>query len=191
MTPILESDILTFPNAPAWELWMEEHLKGPGVWLRLAKKGAPAPTVTYDEALDSALCFGWIDGQKKSLDDFYFLQRFTPRRPQGMWSQRNVNKVAQLTAAGRIRPSGLAEIQAAQKDGRWEAAYSGSKDMVIPEEFLAALEKQPAAAEFFKTLNKANLFAIGFRLTTAKTPETKLRRLEKILGQLDRGEKLV
>lgn len=180
--------VLTFENAPAWELWMAEHPQGPGVWLRLAKKGAPEPTVTYDQALDSALCCGWIDGQKKSLDEFYFLQKFTPRRARSLWSQRNVKKVEELSKAGRMRPPGLAEVKAAQEDGRWEAAYSGSRDMAVPEDFLAALS--PAALEFFKTLNKANVFAIGFRFETAKTPATRAKRLAVLVEMMERGEKL-
>jgi uncharacterized protein YdeI (YjbR/CyaY-like superfamily) len=146
--------------------------------------------MTYDEAVDAAQCFGWIDGQRQRYDELCFLQKFTPRRPGSLWSKRNVGKVETLLAEGRIRPSGLAEIEAARKDGRWLRAYDSSKDMAIPADFLAALEKNRKAADFFKTLDRSNLFAIGFRLQTARKPETRQRRIGVILDRLESGQKL-
>jgi uncharacterized protein YdeI (YjbR/CyaY-like superfamily) len=178
-----------FASAAEWEQWLSRnHETEKGLWLQIAKKASGIATVTYDEALDVALCYGWIDGQRKSDSDDYFLQKFTPRRPKSLWSKRNVGKIAQLTDAGRMRPAGLAEVEAAQKDGRWEAAYEGQKDMMIPEDFLAAVQRNEKAASVFATLNKANLYAIGFRLHNARTPETRARRFAALLEMLERGE---
>jgi uncharacterized protein YdeI (YjbR/CyaY-like superfamily) len=168
-----DGGVVLFETPNAWEQWLSEHHSCVQlVWLQIAKKGALTKTVTYDEALDVALCFGWIDGQRKSQDEHYFLQRFTPRRRGSLWSKRNVIKAVRLLEAGKIQPSGLAEIEAAQNDGRWHKAYDSPRFMSIPDDFLSALQKNRRAEEFFNTLNKASLYAIGFRLQTAKTPET-------------------
>lgn len=181
--------ILLFASVPLLEEWLAEHHSQPtGIWIKFAKKASGIASVTYDEALDVALCYGWIDGQRKSLDDKFFIQRFTPRRPRSLWSKRNVDKVATLIAAGRMQPAGLAEIAAAQQDGRWEAAYDSQKNMVVPADFLQALEENPPAKAFFATLNKSAVFAIGWRLTTAKQPATRQRRLAALLAMLERGE---
>ena len=180
---------LPFESASAWERWLaEHHASQDGVRIKIAKKASGIASTTYDEALDVALSYGWIDGQRNSLDDHYFLQKFTPRQPRSLWSKRNIEKVTRLTAEGRMQPSGLAQVEAAQNDGRWDAAYDSPKNMAVPEDFLKALEQNPPAKVFFKTLGKSATFAIGFRLATAKKPETRQRRLEAILAMLERGE---
>jgi len=158
--------------------------------MQLAKKGSGITTVTYDEALDVALCYGWIDGQKKSLDADYFLQKFTPRRKKSLWSKRNVTKAQELIEAGRMQAAGLAEVEAAREDGRWEAAYDLARDMTVPEDFVRAVGQDEKAAAFFATLNKTNLYAIAWRLQTARTPETRARRFAGLLEMVKKGEKL-
>lgn len=185
-----EHSILPFASAELWEQWLlENHRTVDGVWLKIAKKESGIATVTYDEALDVALCYGWIDGQKKSLDKDYFLQKFTPRRSKSLWSKRNIGKVEQLTAANRMQPAGLAEVEAAKQDGRWEAAYDSARNMVMPEDFLAALQQNSPAKATFDTLNQTNLYAIAWRLQTATSPAVRQRRLAAILATLEKGEK--
>jgi len=145
--------------------------------------------VTYAEALDQALCFGWIDGQVRRFDEDSYVQRFTPRRPRSVWSKRNTEHVARLCAEGLMMPAGQAAIDAAKADGRWDAAYASPKNAVVPEDFLAALAKRKKAKAFFETLSKANVYAIVYRLTTCKKAETRARRMEQILEMLERGEK--
>ena len=184
-----EVPILPFASVSLWEEWLAAHHAEPdGIWLKIAKKASGIASVTYDEALDVALCYGWIDGQRNRYDDLYFCQKFTPRRPKSLWSQRNIEKVAMLTATGRMQPSGLAEVEAAKQDGRWEAAYASPKNMVMPEDFLQALESNPPAKAFFSTLNKSNLFTIAWRITTAKQPATRQRRIEALVAMLAKGE---
>ncbi|RYG48441.1 bacteriocin-protection protein [bacterium] len=184
-----EAEIRPFASAAAWEAWLaENHASTQAIWLQIAKKGSGIETVTYDEALDIALCYGWIDGQRRTHCEKYFIQRFTPRRPRGLWSKRNVAKVAELIEAGRMRPSGLAEIEAAQRDGRWAAAYDSQKDMVVPEDFLLAVRASAPAAAHFATLKRTGLYVIGFRLHNARTPETRARRFAAMLEKLERGE---
>jgi uncharacterized protein YdeI (YjbR/CyaY-like superfamily) len=191
MATTKEYPILPFASAAAWEAWLSAHHdQADGVWIQLAKKASGIPSVTHDEALDAALCYGWIDGQGKAQDDTYFLQKFTPRRPKSLWSKRNIAKVAALTAAGRMQPAGLAEVEAAKRDGRWDAAYDSPKNMVVPEDFLQALGENQQALAFFNTLNQANKYAIAWRLATAKKPETRQRRFDALLAMLGRGEKL-
>jgi uncharacterized protein YdeI (YjbR/CyaY-like superfamily) len=183
-----ELPILPITSVSVWEEWLcEQHAELDGVWLKIAKKASGIPSVTHDEVLDVALCYGWIDGQRKGYDDKYFLQKFSPRRPKSLWSKRNANKVAELRAAGRMQPSGLAEVEAAKQDGRWQAAYDSSKDMVFPDDFLNALEKNKKAKAFFKTLSKSSVYSIAWRLATAKKPETRKRRFEAMLEMLERG----
>lgn len=173
------------------EEWLEEnHESADGVWLKIAKKGAPKPSVTYAEALEVALCFGWIDSQKRGLDETHFLQRFTPRRPRGRWSKINREKAEALIEAGRMRPAGLAQVEAAKADGRWEAAYEGQQSAKVPPDLQRELDANPAAAEFFASLDGANRYAILYRLDEAKKPETRERRLRKFIGMLERGETL-
>lgn len=186
-----EYKTIKFASPKAWEEWLIKYgAIEKGVWVQIAKKASGVRSVTYDEALDVALCYGWIDGLKRTFDANYFVQKFTPRRPKGLWSKRNVAKVSELTRAGKMKPAGLAEVAAAQKDGRFNAAYDSQKHMVVPEDFLAALKKDKKAEAFFKTLNKTNLYAIAWRLQTAKTPETRARRFNVLLEMLKQGQKL-
>lgn len=157
--------------------------------MRIYKKGANRPTVTYAEALDVALCYGWIDGQKKRGDEASWLQKFTRRGPRSIWSQINVGHVERLAREGRMKPPGLAAVEAAKGDGRWERAYSSSKTAEFPAEFLQALEQSPKAAAFFNTLNKANRYAFCFRLQTIKKPETRAKRVKEFVIMLEREEK--
>jgi uncharacterized protein YdeI (YjbR/CyaY-like superfamily) len=183
--------IVPFESAKAWDAWIaKNHSSSDGVWLQIFKKDSGTRTVTYDEALDAALCYGWIDGQKKSYNTESFLQKFTPRRPKSVWSKRNQEHVARLTKARRMKPAGLKAIAAAKKDGRWERAYDSPKNMTIPDEFLKELSKNKKAKKVFGTLNRANMFAIAWRLQTAKKPETREKRKQAILARLAKGEKL-
>src|SRR4051794_32426556 len=172
-----ELPILLFADADELEAWLEEnHRSSQGVWLKIAKKGAPEPSVTYSEALELALCFGWIDSQKRGFDGTHFLQRFTPRRPRGRWSRINRDKAEELIAAGRMRPSGLEQVEAAKADGRWHAAYEGQRRAKVPADLQAELDRSEAAAKFFAELDAANRYAILYRLEEAKRPETRKRR---------------
>lgn len=161
-----------------------------GIWLKIAKKGAAEPSVSYAEALELALCFGWIDSQKRGLDEEHFLQRFTPRRPRGRWSKINREKCEALIASGAMRPAGLAEVEAAKADGRWDAAYAGARRAEVPDDLQRELDASPAAAAFFAELDGANRYAILYRLDEAKRPETRERRLRKFVAMLERGEKI-
>ena len=186
-----ELPILLFAVPAELEAWLEEnHAGSEGVWLQIAKKGVEPPSVTYAEALELALCFGWIDSQKRGHDERHFLQRFTPRRPRGRWSKINREKAEALIAAGAMRPAGLAEVEAAQADGRWEAAYEGARAAKVPADLQRQLDANPAAADFFAGLDSANRYAILYRLDEAKKPETRERRLRKFVAMLDRGEKI-
>ena len=183
--------ILLFAVPADLEEWLEANAAdSPGVWLKIAKKGAPEPSVTYAEALEVALCFGWIDSQKRGLDETHFLQRFTPRRPRGRWSKINREKAEALEAAGALRPAGAAAVAAAKADGRWEAAYEGARVATVPDDLQRELDASPAAAAAFAALDGANRYAITYRLAEAKKPETRERRLRKFLAMLERGEKI-
>lgn len=185
-----EDPAAIFASALEWEQWLATHHRTESVLvLRIAKKASGITTVTYDEALDVALCYGWIDGQRTSFDDDYFQQRFTPRRPGSNWSKRNVGKALQLISAGRMQPAGLAEVAAAQRDGRWQSAYDAQSSMTIPDDFMAALDQNDRASVAFQTLNKSERFAIGYRLQTARTPATRARRLEALITLLESGRK--
>ena len=176
--------------APAeMEAWLERsHGGSTGIWLKIAKKGSGVESVTYAEALELALCFGWIDSQKRGYDERYFLQRFTPRRPRGKWSRINRDKAEELISSGSMRPAGLAEVEAAKADGRWEAAYEGQRTAQTPDDLQRELDSNPAAREFFATLSSANRYAIVYRLNDAKKPETRERRLRRFVAMLERGE---
>ncbi|MBS1887800.1 MAG: YdeI/OmpD-associated family protein [Actinobacteria bacterium] len=183
--------ILLFRGPDDLEAWLEEHgAVSDGLWLKIAKKGAPEPSVTYAEAVELALCFGWIDSQKRALDDTHFIQRFTPRRPRGRWSKINREKAEALEAAGALRPAGAAEVAAAKADGRWEAAYEGAATAKVPEDLQRELDANRVAAAFFAELDSANRYAITYRLAEAKKPETRERRLRKFVAMLERGEKI-
>jgi len=186
-----ELPIKTFATAASWEAWLsKQHASSAGLWLKIAKKDTGIASVNYAEALDAALSYGWIDGQKKTFDEEYFLQKFTPRRPRSLWSKRNIEHVARLTAAGKMRAPGLAEVEAAKRDGRFDAAYDPQSEMAVPEDFLEALEGNARAKATFQSLNRANLFAIAWRLQTAKKEETRMRRFETLLAMLEKGETL-
>ena len=186
-----ELSILLFATPGELESWLErEGADSEGVWLKIAKKGAAEPSVTYAEALELALCFGWIDSQKRGHDDQHFLQRFTPRRPRGRWSKINREKAEALIEVGAMRPAGLAEVEAAQADGRWEAAYEGQRTARVPDDLQRELDANRAAREFFAGLDSANRYAVIYRLNDAKKPETRRRRLRKFIAMLERGEKI-
>lgn len=178
-----------FKNAKAFETWLKKHhATSDGLWLQIAKRGAAEPSVTYAEAVEIALCWGWIDGQKKGLDDQHFLQRFTPRRARSVWSKVNVEKVAALIESGRMQAPGLAQVEAAKADGRWARAYDGARTAVVPDDLLAALNAQPPAKAFFATLNASNRYAVLWRIQTAVKPETRARRIAQLVDMLARGE---
>ena len=179
---------LHFKTSAEFRRWLaKNHGQSEGLWLRIFKKGAGKNSVTYAEALDQALCHGWIDGQKKSFDQSSWIQRFTPRRPKSGWSKLNTQHVERLTRAGAMTRAGLEAVAAAKADGRWEAAYASPRNAVPPEDFLRELAKDKRAKEFFKTLNKANVYAIVYRLQTSKKPETRVRRMKLILAMMRQG----
>ena len=182
---------LAFQTPEAWAAWLEaHHASSSGVWIKFFKKGSGVATVTYEQALDEALCWGWIDGQLKPFDETAWLRRFTPRGPRSIWAKRNREHVARLIREGRMRPSGLAQVEAAKADGRWDAAYDSPSASEVPADFLAALAKHKKAEAFFNTLNKANRYAISHRLQTARKPETRARRFEQLLQMMKDGKRL-
>lgn len=178
-----------FKTSAEFRSWLEKHhASSEGIWLRIAKKGSQETSLTYAEALDQALCYGWIDGQKKPFDASCWLQKFTPRRAKSGWSKINTQHVERLTQAGAMRPAGIAAVEAAKADGRWAAAYASSRNAAPPEDFLRELRKSRKAEAFFQTLNKANVYAIVYRLETAKKPETREKRMKAILAMLEDGK---
>jgi uncharacterized protein YdeI (YjbR/CyaY-like superfamily) len=180
-----------FATPEEFEAWLEEnHAGSEGIWLKIAKKGSGVPSVTYAEALRTCLCFGWIDSQKKGFDERFFLQRFTPRRPRGRWSRINRKAAEELIEAGSMRPAGLAEVDQAKADGRWEDAYEGQRTAKVPPDLQRELDSNRAARDFFAGLDSANRYAIVYRLEEAKKPETRERRLRKFVAMLERGEKI-
>ncbi|HSU67776.1 MAG TPA: YdeI/OmpD-associated family protein [Tepidisphaeraceae bacterium] len=182
--------IMAFRSAEEWERWLAtNHDSSTGIWIRFFKKHTARPSVTYAEALLGALCYGWIDGQIRKYDDESWIHRFTPRRPRSIWSKRNCQFVEQLIEAGKMLPAGLKEIEAAKADGRWDKAYDSPSAMTVPDDFLKALARNKSANRFFQTLNKANVYAIAWRLQTAKKPETRQRRMEAILQMLADGKR--
>jgi uncharacterized protein YdeI (YjbR/CyaY-like superfamily) len=185
-----DPETVTFASAEAFEAWLgENHAASPGIWLKLRKKGPEVVALDYPQALEVALCYGWIDGQKATFDDQWWLQRFTPRRPGSRWSKINRDKATALVEQGRMRPPGQAEIDRARADGRWEAAYDGARTATVPEDLAAALAAVPAAAAFFETLDRRNRYAVLYRVQDAKKAETRARRIEKFVAMLARGEK--
>ena len=182
---------LSFSSSSEWEEWLERnHSAAPGVWLKIAKKDTGIESVRYPEVLESALCFGWIDGLRRSLDERFFLQKFTPRQRRSKWSKVNCEKIERLTAAGRMRPPGLAEVERAKADGRWDAAYESPARIGVPEDLQRELDARPQAKEFFSQLNSQNRYAILYRLHDAKRPETRARRLAEFVAKLEAGEKI-
>jgi uncharacterized protein YdeI (YjbR/CyaY-like superfamily) len=180
---------LAFKTPRDLELWLKEnHATETELWVRVYKKGSGTPSVDWNDMVVAGLCWGWIDGQRKALDEVSFVQRMTPRRARSSWSKRNCAHAERLIAEGRMQPAGLTHVEAARRDGRWESAYAGSSEMVIPDDFLAALKKSAAAKTMFATLNRQNLFAIYHRLHTAKRPETRTKRIAAMVAQLASGK---
>ena len=187
------TDLPTLPFATKnkWADWLARHHgKSGGAWLKLAKKDSGIPSVTYGEALEVALCYGWIDGQKKGFDDKYWLQKFTPRGTKSIWSKINTVKAEKLIASGEMKPSGLKAIEAAKQDGRWDAAYESQKNISIPEDFQVALDKNKTAKAFFATLKSAERYSFLFRIQTAKKPETRQKRIQQFVEMLEKHEKI-
>jgi len=183
--------ILSFDEKGSWEEWLAEHHQtSKGLWLKIAKKGTGIATVTYAEALDSALCYGWIDGQKGSLDDTFWLQKMTPRGPRSIWSKVNRAKALALIAEGRMKPAGREAVEQAKRNGRWEQAYDAQSTASVPADLQQELDRNPEAAAFFATLNSVNRYAVLHRIQEAKKPETRARRIEKFVAMLERHEKL-
>jgi uncharacterized protein YdeI (YjbR/CyaY-like superfamily) len=183
----MADDTLELPDAAAWRAWLAEHHDDDGgVWLVTAKKGVAG--VSRDDALEQALCHGWIDGQARSRDDSTYLQRYTPRRPRSAWSQRNVQIVERLAEEGRMHPAGIAEVERAKADGRWDAAYAGPATIEVPADLTEALDAEPEAKAMFERLTSQNRYAVLYRIGTAKKPETRQRRIEKFVAMLARGE---
>ena len=182
--------ILSFENETTFENWLSEnHLDSTGIWLKIFKKGSKQQTVTYAEALDVALCYGWIDGQKKSFDEHAWLQKFCPRSKKSTWSKINIGHTERLIKTGRMQAQGHRMIEHAKATGSWDQAYDSPSNMTIPDDFLQALSNNKQAEAFFKQLNKTNLYAIGFRLQTAKRSETREKRMREIIDMLEKGEK--
>lgn len=180
-----DAPVLAFADPAEFELWLSEHVDEPaGVWLKLAKASSGIPSMTADEAVDVGLCFGWISGQRKSLDDQYYLQKYVPRRPRSRWSEVNVGKVEELTAAGRMRPSGRAEVDAAKRDGRWDAAYESQKDATVPDDLAAALAARPAALRAFDALNRTERYAVILDIVTTRTPATRATHVERAVQRV-------
>ncbi len=183
--------IIAFETQQDWDAWLKEHYaETSGLWLKIAKKEAGIPSVTYAEALESALCYGWIDGQKAAFDDRYWLQRFTPRRPRSMWSRVNRDKATALIAEGRMQPAWLRQVDLAKSDGRWESAYQSQRTITIPDDFQSALAGDPKAREFFDTLDSGNRYAILFRIQTAKKSETRAARIKTFIEMLANRKKI-
>ena len=185
-----DQPVIPFANQQIWEQWLEQnHNEANGIWIQFYKKNSGIASVTYPEALDVALCYGWIDAQLKSIDELSYKQHFTPRRVKSIWSKRNIEHVARLTAEGRMKPAGIKQVEAAQADGRWQQAYDSPANMTLPEDFVNELAKNVRASTFYNSLNKTHKYAICWRIQTAKRPETKEKRMREILEMLDRGEK--
>jgi uncharacterized protein YdeI (YjbR/CyaY-like superfamily) len=183
-----EAEVIAFADGGEFETWLDEHVdQSAGVWLKIAKKGSGVPSLTDDEAVDIGLCYGWISGQRKAYDNVYYLQKYVPRRPRSRWSQVNVCKVEALIAAGRMRPSGLAEVEAAKADGRWDTAYEPQKEATVPPDLADALAANPPAASAFESLSKTNQYAVILDLVTARTPETRAVHLRKAIAALEAG----
>jgi uncharacterized protein YdeI (YjbR/CyaY-like superfamily) len=183
--------IIAFSSAAEWERWLDEnHAATTGVWIKFARKASGIPTVTYAEAVEAALCYGWIDGQAAPFDDTHHLQRFTPRTPRSRWSKINRSRALDFIAAGRMKPAGLAAIEQARRDGRWDRAYEPPSTASIPDELQARFDENPQAAAFFATLDSQNRYAVLYRIQEAKRPETRARRIDTFVAMLNRREKL-
>ncbi len=191
MTSKADLPVLEFPDRGAWDAWLaENHDASAGVWLKVAKKGAPRPTVTYAQALEEAIRYGWIDGQKRGFDEHFWLQRFTARGPRSKWSQVNRQKAGELIEQGRMHPAGLAQVEAAQRDGRWESAYEPQSAATVPPDFQEALERHPAARLFFETLTGARRYGFLYRLHHVTKPQARAKRIENYIALLSDGKTL-
>lgn len=182
--------IILFENEQEWIDWLEDNVNEPGVWVQIAKKNSGVISISYQQALDVALCFGWIDGLKKKFDEKTFIQRFTARKPNSKWSKINRSKAELLITEGKMRPSGLAAIEMAKQKGTWETAYDSQKNITVPEDFQADLDKNPEAAQFFKTLESVNRYAILYRLQTSQTPEIRSKKRKQFIEMLLRKQKI-
>jgi uncharacterized protein YdeI (YjbR/CyaY-like superfamily) len=183
--------VVSFEDTDAWDAWLTAHAAdSPGLWLKIAKKGSAGRSISYSDALDVALCHGWIDGQKGRLDDEYWLQRFTPRKPGSKWSKINTERAAALIESGRMRPAGLGEVERAQGDGRWEQAYESQSRVTVPEDLARALAANQRARAFFATLDSTNRYAILYRIGTAKRPETRAKRIDAFVAMLSEHKKI-
>jgi uncharacterized protein YdeI (YjbR/CyaY-like superfamily) len=191
MTTPSDLPVHRFGDQASFEAWLDaEHERSPGIYVVLAKKGAPEPTLKQSEMVESLLCFGWIDGRANRLDDHHFTVRVTPRRAKSLWSKKNVDWVGRLVEAGRMRPAGLAAVEAAQADGRWERAYAGSSSIEVPDDLVAALAAHPGATEFFEQLDGANRYAVLWRVHTATTPQTRAKRIAALAQMLAEGRRI-
>lgn len=186
-----ELPIIEAADQPAWRRWLAaNHSRVDAVWLKLAKKGSPTPSVSYAEALEEAICFGWIDGQVRRFDEHFYLQRFTPRRPRSKWSQINREKATQLIDAGRMQPAGLAQVEAAKADGRWEGAYPAQAEATVPDDLRAALDANPAARRFFETLTGSTRYAFLYRLHNVTDRKRRQQRIADYVARLEAGRTL-
>lgn len=191
METLADIPIIAFADTHAWKTWLDKNHEDPiGVWIKIAKKNSGVQSVTYAEALDEALCYGWIDGLKRSYDERYFLQKFTPRRKRSLWSKVNIGKVEALIAAGRMQSAGMTQIELAKADGRWDAAYESQANAIIPDDLTSALKQNPTAKAFFESLTKAERYSVLWRLMTATTPQIRSKRLVMMIERLSRQEKI-
>lgn len=187
----LELLVVLFEHRQAWADWLDEnHAASPGIWLRIAKKASGIASISYDEAVEVALCYGWIDGQKKPYDESSWLQKFTPRGAKSVWSKINRGKVEALIESGQMKPAGLKAVESAKQDGRWDAAYDSPSTATVPDDFQAELNRNPQAGAFFATLNSTNRYAILWRIQTAKKAETRAKRIQDFIRMLEKHEKL-
>ncbi len=183
--------VMAFESTEAWDAWLATHHAGsPGLWLKIAKKGSAGTSISYSEALDVALCHGWIDGQKGRHDDDYWLQRFTPRKPGSNWSKINTERAEALITSGRMMPAGLREVEQAQADGRWQRAYESQSRIAVPEDLARALAANPRARDFFATLDGTNRYAVLYRISSAKRPETRAKRIDTFVTMLSEHKKI-
>lgn len=184
------SEIISFKTSKEWREWLElHHASSPSIYLKISKIKSPEQTISYQLALNEALCFGWIDGQKLPYNEHFWLQKFSKRKSKSTWSKINIQHIDRLTQEGKMMPAGILAVQEAKDDGRWEQAYDAQSQMVIPDDFLMELSKNKSAEQFFQSLSRANLFAIYFKLQSAKKPETRKKRMEKIIEMLSKNEK--
>jgi uncharacterized protein YdeI (YjbR/CyaY-like superfamily) len=183
--------VMAFESTEAWDAWLSaHHADSAGLWLKIARKGSAGQSISYSDALDVALCHGWIDGQKGRHDDDYWLQRFTPRKPGSNWSKINTERAAALIASGRMRPAGLREVERAQADGRWERAYHSQSRIAVPEDLARAFAANPQARDFFATLDSTNRYAVLYRITSAKRPQTRAKRIDTFVAMLSEHKKI-